>query len=71
MPLFGAISIASAMVSECFCSGLWQSLRREGIILRKVWYEGVGIKIENKLTNKRRKVRQRQLILFAPTNISL
>jgi hypothetical protein len=68
---FGAISIASAMVSECFCSGLWKSLRREGIILRKVWYEGVGIKIENLLTNERRKVRQRHLILFAPTNISL
>jgi len=33
MPLFGVISIALAMVSECFCSGLWKSLRREGIIL--------------------------------------
>ena len=66
MPSFCAISIASAMVLECFCLGLWKSLRREGIILRKVWYEGVGIKIEN----ERRKV-QRQLILFAPTNISL
>jgi hypothetical protein len=35
-----------------------------------VWYEGVGIKIENLLTNERRKV-QKQLILFAPTNILL
>ena len=33
MPSFGAISIASAMVSECFCLGLWKSLRIEGIIL--------------------------------------
>ena len=56
MPSFGAISIASAMVSECFCSSLWNSLRREGIILRKVWYEGVGIKIKNLLTNERRKL---------------
>jgi hypothetical protein len=61
MPSFGAISIVSAMVSECFCFGLWKSLRREGIILRKVWYEGVGIKIENKLIIERRKVRQREL----------
>jgi hypothetical protein len=36
MPSFGAISIASAMVSDCFCSGLWKSLRREGIILSSV-----------------------------------
>jgi predicted methyltransferase len=59
MPSFGAISIALAMVSECFYSGLWKSLRREGIILHKVWYEGVGIKIKNLLINERRKVRGR------------
>jgi hypothetical protein len=56
MPSFGAISIASAMVSECFCLGLWKSLRREGILLRKVWYEGVGIKIENLLTTREEKL---------------
>jgi hypothetical protein len=56
-----------------FVSG-WPSLyvkvkRAEN--LRKVWYEGVGIKIENPMTKERRKVRQQQLNLFAPTNISL
>jgi hypothetical protein len=36
-----------------------------------VWYEGVGIKIENLLKNNERRKVQRQLILFAPNNILL
>ena len=48
----------------------WPSLYfRRAENLHKVWYEGVGIKIENPMTNKRRKVRQQQLNLFEPTNI--
>jgi hypothetical protein len=53
MPL---ISIASAMVSEWFCVGLVESIHRRAENLRKVWYEGVGIKIKNLMTNERRKV---------------
>ena len=56
MPLFGVISIASVMVSEWFCVGLVESLRRRAKNLRKVWYECVGIKIKNPMTNERRKV---------------
>ena len=53
MPL---ISIASAMVSEWLCVGLDESIHRRADNLRKVWYEGVGIKIKNLMTNERRKV---------------
>ena len=70
MPSFCVISIASAMYSFSYV-GLAKSLLRRAENLHKVWYEGVGIKIKNPMTNKRRKVRQQHLNLFEPTNISL